>query len=168
MKRSFRKPLVIMTPKSLLRHKLAVSRVGDFTDGRFLPMIEDSEIADRAAVRKLLVCAGKVYYTLFEARREREIEDVGIVRMEQLYPFPEEEFQAVLAGYPHLERVIWVQEEPANMGAWRNTRHRFEQYLPQAVRLDYAGRPAAASPATGSHHVHEMEEKALVDAAFGD
>jgi 2-oxoglutarate dehydrogenase E1 component len=168
MKRSFRKPLVIMTPKSLLRHKLAVSRVRDFTDGRFLPMIEETEIADPAAVRKLLVCAGKVYYTLFEARRERGIEDVGIVRMEQLYPFPEEEFQAVLVGYPHLERVIWVQEEPANMGAWRNTRHRFEQYLPQAVRLDYGGRPAAASPATGSHHVHEMEEKALVDAAFGD
>lgn len=167
MKRSFRKPLVIMTPKSLLRHKLAVSSVEDFTGGRFLPMIEDAEIVDRTKVRRLLVCSGKVFYTLLEARRERGIEDVGLVRMEQLYPFPEEELKAVLAGYPHLESLIWVQEEPANMGAWRSIRHRFEQFLPQAVRLDYAGRPAAASPATGSHHVHEMEEKALVDAALG-
>jgi 2-oxoglutarate dehydrogenase E1 component len=167
MKRSFRKPLVIMTPKSLLRHKLAVSRVEDFTNSRFLPMIEDAEIADRGAVRKLLVCSGKVYYTLLEARRERGVEDIGLVRMEQLYPFPEAEFKAILADYPSLERVTWVQEEPANMGAWRNTRHRLEESLTQDVLLDYAGRPPAASPATGSHHVHEQEEEALVDAALG-
>jgi 2-oxoglutarate dehydrogenase E1 component len=167
MKRSFRKPLVIMTPKSLLRHKLAVSRVEDLTDGGFLPMIGDAEIAERAVVRKLLVCSGKVYYTLLEARRERGIEDIGLVRMEQLYPFPEAELKAILADYPSLERVTWVQEEPANMGAWRNTRHRLEESLTQDVLLDYAGRPPAASPATGSHHVHEQEEAALVDAALG-
>jgi 2-oxoglutarate dehydrogenase E1 component len=168
MKRPFRKPLVIMTPKSLLRHKLAVSRVEEFTDGGFRPVIEDAEIADRAPVRKLLACSGKVYYTLLEARRARGIEDVGLMRVEQLYPFPAKELEAVLAGYAGLERLVWVQEEPANMGAWRNTRHRLERSLPEGVELEYAGRPAAASPATGSHHVHEMEEAALVDAALGD
>jgi 2-oxoglutarate dehydrogenase E1 component len=167
MKRDFRKPLVIMTPKSLLRHKLAVSRLGDFTGGAFRTVMDDAEIADRARVRKLLACSGKVYYTLLEARRERGIEDVGLVRVEQLYPFPDLELKALLAGFPALERLVWVQEEPANMGAWRNTRHRLESTVPEGVALEYAGRPAAASPATGSHHVHEMEEAALVDAALG-
>jgi 2-oxoglutarate dehydrogenase E1 component len=156
-----------MTPKSLLRHKQAVSRVEDFTDGAFLPLIDDAGIADRERVRKLLLCAGKVYYTLLGAREERGIEDAGIVRIEQLYPFPEKELRSALEGYPGLERVIWVQEEPANMGAWRNIRHRLEECLSQAVRLEYAGRPAAASPATGSHHIHEEEEAALLEAALG-
>ncbi len=108
-----------------------------------------------------------MYYTLNEARRERAVEDVGIVRIEQLYPFPEKDLQSALEGYPRLERVIWVQEEPANMGAWRNIRHRLEECLSQAVPLEYAGRPAAASPATGSHHVHAEEEAALIEAALG-
>ena len=103
-----------------------------------------------------------------EARRERGISDAAIVRIEQLYPFPEKEFRAILEGYVGRERLVWVQEEPANMGAWRNTRHRLEESLPEGVRLRYAGRPPAASPATGSHHVHEEEEAALVDAAFED
>ena len=167
MMRNFRKPLVLMTPKSLLRHKLAVSRVVDFTDGGFLPLIDDVSIEDREGIRKLLLCAGKVYYTLLEARRERGIDDVGIVRIEQLYPFPEKELRSALAGYPGLERVIWVQEEPENMGAWRNVRHRLEECISQAVPLEYAGRPEAASPATGSHHVHDEEEAALVEAALG-
>jgi 2-oxoglutarate dehydrogenase E1 component len=115
----------------------------------------------------VLACSGKAYYTLLEARRERGIEDVGIVRVEQLYPFPDLEFRALLAAYPAIERLVWVQEEPANMGAWRHTRHRLEATLPEGVVLDYAGRPAAASPATGSHHVHELEEAALVEAALG-
>ena len=168
MKRDFRKPLVIMTPKSLLRHKLAVSRVEDLTSGGFHTVIDDVEVSDKASVRRVLACSGKVYYTLNEARRERGISDAAIVRIEQLYPFPEKEFRAILEGYGGRERLVWVQEEPANMGAWRNTRHRLEESLPEGVRLRYAGRPPAASPATGSHHVHEEEEAALVDAAFED
>jgi 2-oxoglutarate dehydrogenase E1 component len=167
MKRPFRKPLVIMTPKSLLRHKLAVSRVEDFTGGGFRTVIDDPGIADRSSVRKLLLCSGKVFYTLLEARRERAVADAALVRVEQLYPFPEGALAEVVEGYGGIERVVWVQEEPANMGAWRNTRHRLEGVLPEGVRLDYAGRAAAASPATGSHHVHEEEEAALVEAAFG-
>jgi 2-oxoglutarate dehydrogenase E1 component len=167
MKRPFRKPLVIMTPKSLLRHKLAVSRVEEFANGTFRTVIGDAEIAEPAGVRKLLLCSGKVYYTLQVARAERKIGDVGLARIEQLYPFPDGELRALLAGYSGLERVVWVQEEPENMGAWRNTRHRLERNLPEGVALEYAGRPAAASPATGSHHVHELEEAALVEAALG-
>jgi 2-oxoglutarate dehydrogenase E1 component len=167
MKRPFRKPLVIMTPKSLLRHKLAVSRVEDFTGGGFRTVIDDPGIADRSSVRKLLLCSGKVFYTLLEACRERAVADAALVRVEQLYPFPEGALAEVVEGYGGIERVVWVQEEPANMGAWRNTRHRLEGVLPEGVRLDYAGRAAAASPATGSHHVHEEEEAALVEAAFG-
>ena len=166
MKRDSRKPLVIMTPKSLLRHKLAVSRVEEFATGGFRTVIDDPEVEDRASVRKLLVCSGKVFYTLVEARRGRGIEGVGMARLEQLYPFPDESFSETLATYPNLERVVWVQEEPANMGAWRNTRHRLERNLPEGVGLGYVARDASASPATGSHHVHEQEEAALVDAAL--
>ncbi|HUP20086.1 MAG TPA: 2-oxoglutarate dehydrogenase E1 component [Gemmatimonadota bacterium] len=166
MKRPFRKPLVIMTPKSLLRHPLAVSRLDDFTDGRFHPVIDEPEGLDRDNVRKLLVCSGKVFYTLLEARRDREIDDIAIARVEELYPFPDAEFSELLAGWPRLSRVTWVQEEPVNMGAWRNTRHRLERNLPEGVALDYVARAAAASPATGSLRVHREEEAGLIDAAL--
>ncbi|MBW3660876.1 MAG: 2-oxoglutarate dehydrogenase E1 component, partial [Gemmatimonadetes bacterium] len=168
MNRDFRKPLVVMTPKSLLRHKLAVSRLEDFTDSSFRPVIDECHLEDREKTKTLLVCSGKIYYTLLEARREREIDDVAIARVEQLYPFPDRAFREMVQGWPFsLERIVWVQEEPENMGAWRNTRHRLERNLPEGVALGYVARAAAASPATGSYRVHKREEDALIEAAFG-
>ena len=166
MKRDFRKPLVVMSPKSLLRHKLAVSRLSDFTDGGFQPVIDECDLEDRDKVKTLLACSGKVYYTLLEARREREMDEIAIARVEQLYPFPDEEFREIVEGWPSIERLVWVQEEPENMGPWRNTRHRLERNLPEGVALAYVAREAAASPATGSYRVHTEEEDALVAAAL--
>ncbi len=168
MARDYRKPLVIMAPKSLLRHPLAVSRLDEFTGGSFSPVLDDPATLDREAVGKLLVCSGKVYYTLLAAREERGIENIAIARVEQLYPFPDGEFSALLSAWPALRRVTWVQEEPINMGAWRSTRHRLERNLPDGVALDWVARAAAASPATGSHRVHQKEEAALVDAALAE
>ncbi|MDX1624746.1 MAG: 2-oxoglutarate dehydrogenase E1 component [Gemmatimonadota bacterium] len=167
MKRGFRKPLVVMSPKSLLRHRLAVSRLERFVDGGFEPVLDEFEV-DRSSARTLLVCSGKIYYTLVEERRERERDDVAIARLEQLYPFPDERFAGALSGYPALERLVWVQEEPENMGPWRNTRHRLERNRPGDVALEYVAREAAASPATGSYRVHEEEQSALIEAAFED
>jgi 2-oxoglutarate dehydrogenase E1 component len=164
--RDFRKPLVVMTPKSLLRHKLAVSRIAELTDGGFKSVLDEGELANRSAVRRILLCSGKVFYTLLEARRERLIEATAIARVEQLYPFPHAELSDLIAGYPNLKQIVWVQEEPENMGAWRNIRHRLERHVPKGVALRYVGRQEAASPATGSHRVHEEEEAALVDAAL--
>ncbi|HET6342615.1 MAG TPA: 2-oxoglutarate dehydrogenase E1 component [Gemmatimonadota bacterium] len=166
--RDFRKPLVVMSPKSLLRHKLAVSRVAELIDGGFKSVLDEGELANRGAVRRILLCSGKVYYTLLEARRERLIEDTAIARLEQLYPFPHAELSDLIAGYPNLKQLVWVQEEPENMGAWRGIRHRLERHVPSGVALRYVGRQEAASPATGSHRVHEEEEAALVDAALED
>jgi 2-oxoglutarate dehydrogenase E1 component len=164
--RDFRKPLIIMSPKSLLRHKRAVSRISDFTDGGFQEILDEVELANPQAVRRLLVCSGKVYYSLIETRRARLIEDAAIIRVEQLYPFPGRTLRQLVASYPNVQQVTWVQEEPKNMGAWRNIRHRLEENLPANVRLSYAGRPEAPSPATGMHSVHEKEEQALIDQAL--
>jgi 2-oxoglutarate dehydrogenase E1 component len=166
MKRNFRKPLVIMSPKSLLRHKLAVSHLAEFTEGGFKPVLDEGDPIDRGKVRTLLVGSGKVYFTLLDARRERGIETHAIARLEEMYPFPDPEFAALVGGYPHLERLVWVQEEPMNMGAWRQIRHRLERHVPQSAELCYVGRSPAASPATGSFGVHQEEESTLLDTAF--
>ncbi|MGH7557725.1 MAG: 2-oxoglutarate dehydrogenase E1 component [Gemmatimonadota bacterium] len=166
MHRDFRKPLVVMSPKSLLRHKLAVSRIGEFTDGGFKRVLDESELANRDAVRRLLLCSGKVYYTLLEVRRERLLEDTAIARIEQLYPFPHAELNELVSEYLNLRQLVWVQEEPENMGAWRHVRHQLEPHVPKGVALRYVGRQEAASPATGSHRVHAEEEKALVEMAL--
>jgi 2-oxoglutarate dehydrogenase E1 component len=165
--RDFRKPLIIMSPKSLLRHKRAVSRISDFTDGGFQEILDEVELANPQAVRRLLVCSGKVYYSLIETRRARLIEDAAIIRVEQLYPFPGRALRQLVASYPNVQQLTWVQEEPENMGAWRNIRHRMEENLPANVRLSYVGRPEAPSPATGMYSVHEKEEQALIDQALG-
>jgi 2-oxoglutarate dehydrogenase E1 component len=168
VRRDFRKPLVVMAPKSLLRHSRAVSRIDDLTDGWFRPVIDDPSVRERGKVRKLLLCSGKVAYTLVEARQERGIADVPIVRLEQLYPFPHDELAQVVAGLPALERVVWVQEEPRNMGAWRHLQHRFRAVVPRAASLEYCGRDSRAVPATGSYEVHEREERELVELALSD
>jgi 2-oxoglutarate dehydrogenase E1 component len=173
--RTFRKPLVLMTPKSLLRHKLCVSTLRDFTDGGFQTVIDDIAAdgapeagvkIERGAVKRLLLCSGKIYYALLAARRERAVDSVGLVRVEQLYPFPAKELEAIFAAYPQAKQICWVQEEPWNMGAWHAMYRRLRRVMPEDAVLNYVGRPEAASPATGSYKVHQQEEAELVQSAF--
>ncbi|MEU8232180.1 multifunctional oxoglutarate decarboxylase/oxoglutarate dehydrogenase thiamine pyrophosphate-binding subunit/dihydrolipoyllysine-residue succinyltransferase subunit [Actinoplanes sp. NPDC048967] len=164
-----RKPLIVFSPKSLLRHKLAVSPVADFTNGRFQPIIADAGIngtpLDAGAVKRVLLCSGKVYYDLFQARAERGSTDTAIIRMEQIYPLPVEELKAVLNQYPNAEDFAWVQEEPANQGAWSFVALNLLEHL-EGVRLRRISRPAAAAPAVGSAKLHDAEQSALVEAAL--
>ena len=164
-----RKPLIVFSPKSLLRHKLAVSSVADFTTGRFQPIIGDAGIngtpLDAGAVKRVLLCSGKVYYDLFQARAERGSTDTAIIRMEQVYPLPVEELKAELAKYPNAEDFAWVQEEPANQGAWSFVALNLLEHL-EGVRLRRISRPAAAAPAVGSAKLHDAEQSALVEAAL--
>jgi 2-oxoglutarate dehydrogenase E1 component len=162
----FRKPLVIMSPKSLLRHRAAVSPVKALTEGSFETVLDDVAVRDPLAVRRVLIVSGKLYYALLEGRDERGAADTALVRLEQLYPFPERELTGVLEGYPEARDIRWVQEEPVNMGAWRNLRHRLEALLPEGATLRVVTRPSSASPATGSHQRHIAQEKALIDEAF--
>jgi 2-oxoglutarate dehydrogenase E1 component len=175
MHRSFRKPLVLMTPKSLLRHKLCVSSLDELTQGAFRTVIDDIALGgapeagvtiERGGVRRILLCSGKIYYELLAARRERALDWVALVRVEQLYPFPAKELEAVFAAYPEARQVYWVQEEPWNMGAWQVMYRRLRRVLPEDRTLSYAGRPEAASPATGSFKLHLAEERDLVNYAL--
>ncbi len=171
LKRNFRKPLVLMTPKSLLRHKLAISAIADFASGsRFRPVIgEVDAIAEGKDVRRVVLCTGKVYYDLLTARREKGIKDIAIVRVEQLHPFPVVSLPKALAQYPKAE-VVWCQEEPENMGAWNFVDRRIEKALAgidmKAKRPRYVGRAEAASPATGLAKTHAAEQAALVAEAL--
>jgi len=172
LKRNFRKPLVIMTPKSLLRHKLAVSPLAEMADStHFRPVLcEVDELAAHDQVRRVVLCSGKVYYDLLAARREAGVKDVAIVRLEQLYPFPEVTLAKVLGPYTKAE-VVWCQEEPDNMGAWTFVDRRIEHALKQlggaARRPSYVGREEAASPATGLAKVHAQQQAGLVQEALG-
>src|SRR5437016_3807449 len=175
MHRSFRKPLVLMSPKSLLRHKLCVSPLEELTQGGFRTVIDDIALGgapeagvtiERGGVRRILLCSGKIYYELLAGRRERAIDSVALVRVEQLYPFPAKELEAIFAAYPEARQVYWVQEEPWNMGAWHVMYRRLRRILPEERSLNYAGRPEAASPATGSFKLHQAEERELVNAAL--
>ncbi|WP_092552913.1 multifunctional oxoglutarate decarboxylase/oxoglutarate dehydrogenase thiamine pyrophosphate-binding subunit/dihydrolipoyllysine-residue succinyltransferase subunit [Actinoplanes derwentensis] len=166
---SKRKPLVVFSPKSLLRHKLAVSQVNDFTQGAFQPVIGDAGVngqpLDAGSVKRVLLCSGKVYYDLFQARAERGITDTAIIRMEQIYPQPVEELKAILAQYPNAEDFAWVQEEPANQGAWSFVALNLLEHL-EGVRLRRISRPAAAAPAVGSAKMHDAEQAALIEASL--
>jgi len=156
---------VIMTPKSLLRHTRAVSAIGDFTDGGFRPVLPDPDAPDGAGVQRLLLCSGKIFYALSHARAERGWGGIAIARIEELYPFPEKELRAVIASYPEAADVRWVQEEPRNQGAWSFVSPRIEQLLGDRA-LRYVGRLEAASPATGSHKVHQDEEQCILEHAL--
>jgi 2-oxoglutarate dehydrogenase E1 component len=164
VRRDFRKPLVVMTPKSLLRHKAAVSPVDELTSGRFREVIDDVIEPDR--VRRVLVCSGKVYYDLL-ARRESvgKTREVAIVRLEQFYPWPADALRAALGRYRNAREWVWVQEESHNMGGWFFTAPRLNDLM--GVSFEYVGRDASASPATGSHAVHDREQAELVAAAIG-
>src|SRR2546430_5145112 len=158
-----KKPLVVYTPKSLLRHKRCVSAVADFTTGTFQPVIGDT--LDPAGVRRVLFCSGKVYYDLIQAREERGIADPAIVRVARPYPLPIEEIRAVLRGYPNAVDYAWVQEEPANQGAWSFIALNLLEHL-EGVSLRRISRPSAAAPAVGSTKLHDAEQSALVEAAL--
>jgi 2-oxoglutarate dehydrogenase E1 component len=175
MRRNFRKPLVVMTPKLLLRHKGCVSTLADLTDGTMQTVIDDpgrtgapeaGPQLDPTKVTRVCLCTGKVYYTLLHERREREIDTVALVRVEQLYPFPHQELKRVLADYPNARQLYWVQEEPQNMGAWSFMEPRLRRLAPDGGGPTYIGRDAAASPATGSYKVHLAEEAEFVARAF--
>ncbi|HOL70000.1 MAG TPA: multifunctional oxoglutarate decarboxylase/oxoglutarate dehydrogenase thiamine pyrophosphate-binding subunit/dihydrolipoyllysine-residue succinyltransferase subunit [Bryobacteraceae bacterium] len=163
LRRRARKPLIIFTPKSLLRHHRAVSTVSELTSGRFREVIGETGHIEPNRVTRLLLCSGKIYYDLLE----RQPENVAIARIEQLYPFPHAEVQDVIMRYPLTAEVVWVQEEPRNMGPWRFVQEQVQPLLAQSRRvLRYVGRPESASTATGSHRRHTEEQKAVVEAAF--
>ena len=165
--RRFRKPLVIMSPKSLLRNRFAISSAGDLTDGTFQPVLDDRTV-DPARVTRVLIVSGKFHYALLEARGAMRRDEIAIVRLEQLYPFPARELAAVLARYPGATDVRWVQEEPENMGGWRHLRHRLEAVLPAASRLSLVSRREAASTATGFYTIHHQQEQQLIARSLGD
>jgi 2-oxoglutarate dehydrogenase E1 component len=172
LKRNYRKPLIVMTPKSLLRHKLAVSRLSEFAAGSSFQTVlpEIDAIGPAEAVKRVVLCTGKVYYDLLQERRDKKLEDVAIVRLEQIYPFPRLSLARVLAEYKNAE-IVWCQEEPENMGAWTFVDRRIEKVLKElghkSQRPAYVGREEAASPATGSAKVHQQQQEALVRTALG-
>ncbi|MEO7065219.1 MAG: 2-oxoglutarate dehydrogenase E1 component [Dokdonella sp.] len=166
MKRDARKPLIVMTPKSLLRHKRAVSTFADLEHGGFQLAIADSTAKDAAKVRRVVLCSGKVYYDLIEDAEKRNIDDVAIVRIEQLYPFPRVEASTELAKYPAAKEIIWCQEEPMNQGAWYQIRHHLHALVTHAQTLSYAGRSRSPAPACGHHSTHVVEQAALVEQAL--
>jgi 2-oxoglutarate dehydrogenase E1 component len=169
MRRNFRKPLVMMMPKSLLRSDSAAtgSWPDELTKGSFQLVIDDPANPAAAKVKRVLLCSGKVYFAVSKEREKRKQEDVAIVRVEQLYPYPKAEIAAILAKYRSATEVVWVQEEPRNRGAWTFMSDRLEPMLAKGSALSYVGRDAAASPATGSHKLHDEEEKELVASALG-
>lgn len=167
--RPLRKPLIAMTPKSLLRHKLATSSLEDLSDGSFQTVIPEIDTIDPKKVDRVVLCSGKVYYDLLEKRRNEGNESTAIIRIEQLYPFPEDDLAEVLAPYTEVKKVIWCQEEPMNQGAWYPSQHHMRRVIAQHsvknLYLDYAGREASAAPAGGYASAHaEQQEKLLQDA----
>ena len=166
MVRPMRKPLIVITPKSLLRRKESTSDLTELTTGIFQTVIPEVDALDAKKVKRVVACSGKIYFDLLAERRARNIEDIAIIRLEQLYPFPHEEFAAEMKRYPNAKSVIWAQEEPGNQGAW----HRIQHYLLRDMRDDqelaYALRPSSASPAVGYLAKHNEQQKAVLDAAL--
>jgi 2-oxoglutarate dehydrogenase E1 component len=167
-RRPYKKPLVVMSPKSLLRHKLSTSTLTDITEGGFQVVIDEIDPIDGRAVDRVLICGGKVYFDLLEARRANKIKDIAIVRIEQLYPFPTQAMDAVLARYPNALDIVWVQEEPRNQGAWIYLLSRLHLFsrLHEPQQLMLVARPYSASPAVGYSSKHLEQQQALVSEAL--
>jgi 2-oxoglutarate dehydrogenase E1 component len=165
MIRPLRRPLVVMAPKSLLRHKLATSTLDELAEGSFQPVIGDA--GDRAAITRLVMCSGRVYYDLLERRRAEGLDHVGLLRVEQLYPFPWRLLREELARCPNVREYVWCQEEPQNQGAWYATRHKFEELIGAENKLIYTGRAALSAPAVGYTSVHVQQQERLVARALG-
>jgi 2-oxoglutarate dehydrogenase E1 component len=170
MVRNLRKPLVIFTPKSLLRNKDATSPLSEFTKGTFQTVIPEQNadvVKNAAKVKRIIACSGKVYYDLVKKRDEKGGNDVALIRVEQLYPFPHKAFAAEVRKYPNATEIVWCQDEPQNQGAWFFVQHNIHENMLDGQRLGYAGRAASASPAVGYAHLHQEQQKALLDQAFG-
>ena len=169
--RPLRKPLIVMSPKSLLRHKEAISSLEDLAEGRFHNVLDESDELDNAKVRRIIICSGKVYYDLRAARRERELDHIAILRLEQLYPFPEAEMLQVLESYPNIEDAVWCQEEPMNQGAWYASQHHMRRIIHRHkvdVYLRYIGRDASAAPAAGYMALHLEQQEKFINDALGE
>ncbi len=167
MVRNLRKPLIIFTPKSLLRNKDATSPLSEFTKGGFQTVIPENKALKAEKVKRVLICSGKVYYDLVKKREELSVDDTAILRAEQLYPFPHKAFATELKKYPNATELVWTQDEPQNQGAWFFVQHYIHENMTEGQRLSYSGRAASASPAVGYSHLHQEQQKALVDGAFG-
>ncbi|MES9818332.1 MAG: 2-oxoglutarate dehydrogenase E1 component [Candidatus Thiodiazotropha sp.] len=166
MLRPYRHPLVVMTPKSLLRHRLATSPKQELLEGGFKNVIDEIDDIDPKKVQRLIMCSGKVYYELLETRRSRGLEDVAIIRLEQLYPFPQEDFDKIVTRYKNAKMFIWCQEEPQNQGAWDQIKHRFYPIVSKNRQLYYVGRSSAAAPSVGYRSVHVEQQETLIDEAL--
>ena len=166
MVRNLRKPLIIMTPKSLLRAKDAASPLSEFTKGNFQTVIPESKELKADKVRRVVACSGKVYYDLAKKREEKGFDDVALIRVEQLYPFPHKAFATELRKYPNATDIVWCQDEPQNQGAWFFVQHYIHENMTDGQKLGYSGRAASASPAAGYSHLHQEQQKVLVDGAF--
>ncbi|MGV6827651.1 MAG: 2-oxoglutarate dehydrogenase E1 component, partial [bacterium] len=166
MLRRYLRPLIVFTPKSLLRHKLATSSLDSLITGRFQTVIPEVDSQDKSEVTQVIMCTGKIYYELLEARRARALDHVAIIRLEQLYPFPRNDFEEVIAEYHETQTFVWCQEEPQNQGAWDQIKHRFSRMHHQGKAIYYVGRRAAAAPSTGFSQVHQQEQNQIVDDAL--
>jgi 2-oxoglutarate dehydrogenase E1 component len=160
-----RRPLIVMSPKSLLRHPQCLSSLEELAEGTFQPAIKEVDDLDPAKVRRVVFCSGKVYYDLLAQRRKNDQDNVAIIRIEQLYPFPLFEVRELIKPYINVEDYVWCQEEPQNQGAWYCSQHNFRNAV-HGAEVKYAGRPASASPAVGYMSVHLKQQKALVDEAL--
>jgi 2-oxoglutarate dehydrogenase E1 component len=168
MLRPFRKPLIVFTPKSLLRKKEASSPIAELANGSFQTVIPEAEALEPKEVKRIIACSGKVYYDLIAKRAELRRTDAAVIRVEQLYPFPHKQFEAEMRRYPNATEVVWCQEEPQNQGAWYQSGHYLRQNMREDQKLYYAGRPASASPAGGYMARHNERQRALVEQAFGN
>ena len=166
MVRNLRKPLIIFTPKSLLRNKDATSPLSEFTKGSFQTVIPESKDLKNDKVKRVVLCSGKVYYDLAKKRDEKGHDDVAILRVEQLYPFPHKAFANEIKKYPNATEIVWTQDEPQNQGAWFFVQHYIHENMLEGQKLGYSGRAASASPAVGYSHLHQEQQKALVEGAF--
>jgi 2-oxoglutarate dehydrogenase E1 component len=167
MLRKQRKPLIVMTPKSLLRHKDAASSLDELANGTFQTIIGEVDKVDAKKVTRMVTCAGKVYFELMAARREKKIDNIVLVRVEQLYPFDDRRLAEEMAKYPNLKELVWCQEEPENQGAWYAKHHRLTELIKKGQTLSVVARPASASPAVGYAAKHTLQQKSVVNAALG-
>jgi 2-oxoglutarate dehydrogenase E1 component len=166
--RAFRRPLVVMTPKSLLRHRDSTSSIEDITQGALSLVIEEVDDHQVAETRRVVLCSGKVYFDLLKARRERQITDIAILRIEQLYPFPRRILKGILQKYVYAQELVWCQEEPRNQGAWYQIQHHLRVSKPKTMVLGYSGRAPSASPACGNACLHTLQQQELIDRALAE
>jgi 2-oxoglutarate dehydrogenase E1 component len=161
MKRDFRKPLIVLTPKSLLRHPKCFSTIDDLVNGGFKEIIDDASAIPNE-ITKMVFCSGKIYYELLSEKEKLNRKEIAIIRIEQLYPFPQEQFQNLISKYYSAKEYLWVQEEPENMGAWSHILR-----IVKGVNFKLISRPESASPASGSHQAHDREQRTLIEMVFG-